>query len=70
MTEIGVLRVKVRVASGKLAQAAGALTGDDLNFRSHPCSVMELSGLLAKLSEATQEYNSLIIEEMNLTLKS
>ena len=40
MTELEVLRVKVRVASGKLAQAAGAMTGDDLNFRSHPYSVM------------------------------
>jgi hypothetical protein len=53
-------------ASGRLAEVAGQITGQQLNFSSKEwCSVKNLHDLLVELEAAVIKYNNLIVEDTN-----
>ena len=49
-------------AAGKMADISGAITGNRLTARGHPCNAMQLSQLLEDLYWAVDEYNNIIFE--------
>ena len=55
-------RKAVLAAGGKLASAAAAITGNDINFKGGPCTIYGLSERLILLDLALQNYNDVVFK--------
>lgn len=54
----------VLTAAGRIADAAGAIVGEDLSFTALPCNIFELSYLLRELKDAVNQYNAIILARL------